>query len=166
MRHREKCRVSCVVATKDGSWKNANLSELVVSALWHHSPVVEEAVIPILRAADAEVAVGWYARLGFRKESEHRFAPGLPAFVTVARGSIHLFLSEHTGDARPATLIHLQVTNVDAIAAEFGVGPEDEPLGPRDQVERPGRQSRAHRNATFVSRAPSSEAATEEQGPT
>jgi len=96
-------------------------------ALWDHIPGVDEAVIPILRVADAEVAVAWYARLGFRKESEHRFAPGLPAFVTVVRGSIRLFLSEHTGDARPDTLIYLQVTNVDALAAEFGVAPEDEP---------------------------------------
>jgi hypothetical protein len=60
---------------------------------------VDEEVVPILRVADASAAIAWYARLGFLKESEHRFAPGLPAFVTVARGSVRLFLSEHTGDA-------------------------------------------------------------------
>jgi hypothetical protein len=38
---------------------------------------VEEEVVPILRVADAIVATAWYTRLGFLKESEHRFAPGL-----------------------------------------------------------------------------------------
>jgi len=37
---------------------------------------VDEAVIPILRVADASVAVAWYARLGFSRESEHCFGPG------------------------------------------------------------------------------------------
>ncbi len=46
---------------------------------------VDEEVVPILRAADASVAVAWYARLAFSKESKHRFAPRFPAFVTIAR---------------------------------------------------------------------------------
>src|SRR5919198_5853948 len=81
---------------------------------------VEEAVIPILRVADANRAVAWYERIGFTKESEHRFGPGMPAFVTVARGSVRLFLSEHTRDARPHTLIYLRVRDVEAIAAALG----------------------------------------------
>jgi hypothetical protein len=89
--------------------------------------MVEEEVVPILRVADAEVAVGWYARLGFVKRSEHRFGPGMPAFVEVARGRAKLFLSEHTGDARPDTLVYLRVPDVDALAAEFGVEVEDQP---------------------------------------
>ena len=88
---------------------------------------VEEAVIPILRVADANRAVAWYARLGFTKESEHRFGPGLPAFVTIARGSVRLFLSEHTGDARPDTLIYLRVRDDDAIGVALSVEPEDQP---------------------------------------
>jgi len=51
----------------------------------------------------------------------------MPAFVTVARGNVRLFLSEHTGDARPDTLIYLRVVGVDAIAREFDTQPEDEP---------------------------------------
>jgi Glyoxalase superfamily protein len=53
-----------------------------------------ESVIPILRVADASNVVAWYARLGFHKESEHRFGPGMPAFVMVARGNVRIFLSE------------------------------------------------------------------------
>ncbi|MGW1073047.1 glyoxalase superfamily protein [Streptomyces sp. NPDC002537] len=82
---------------------------------------MDEEVIPILRVEDAATAVGWYARLGFAKQWEHRFEPGLPAFVEVARGRVRLFLSEHRGDARPDTLVYLRVSDVDAVAAEFGV---------------------------------------------
>jgi hypothetical protein len=33
---------------------------------------------------------------------------------------MRLYLSEHLGDARPDTLLHLNVANIDAIAVEFG----------------------------------------------
>jgi catechol 2,3-dioxygenase-like lactoylglutathione lyase family enzyme len=88
---------------------------------------MDEEAIPILRVADAAAAVAWYGRLGFAKEWEHRFEPGLPAFVSVARGRVRLFLSEHRGDARPDTLVYLRVGDVDAIATEFGVAVEQAP---------------------------------------
>jgi hypothetical protein len=40
-----------------------------------------EYVAPIMRVADANAAVTWYERLGFVKEWEHRFRPGLPLYV-------------------------------------------------------------------------------------
>jgi catechol 2,3-dioxygenase-like lactoylglutathione lyase family enzyme len=88
---------------------------------------MDEQVIPILRVEDAAAAVAWYGRLGFTKQWEHRFEPGLPAFVEVARGQLRLFLSEHTGDARPDTLVYMRVSDVEAIAAEFGAHVEDAP---------------------------------------
>ncbi len=88
---------------------------------------MSQEVIPILRVASAERAVEWYAQLGFTKEWEHRFEPGLPAFVSVARGPMRLFLSEHHGDARPDTLLYLRVGDVDAVAAEFGMAVEEAP---------------------------------------
>jgi len=57
-------------------------------------------VIPVLRVADAFSAVQWYERLGFEKQWEHQFEPGVPWFVAVARGPVRLYLSEHSGDAR------------------------------------------------------------------
>jgi hypothetical protein len=45
---------------------------------------MHEEVIPILHVADAAAAVRWYERLGFARQWEHRFEPGLPAFVEVA----------------------------------------------------------------------------------
>ncbi|MFI9630459.1 glyoxalase superfamily protein [Streptomyces sp. NPDC052042] len=88
---------------------------------------MDEEVIPILHVKDAAVAVAWYDRLGFIQQWEHRFEPGLPAFVEVARGRVRLFLSEHNGDARPDTLVYLRVRDVDAIADEFGVQAEVAP---------------------------------------
>ncbi|MFB9854467.1 glyoxalase superfamily protein [Micromonospora andamanensis] len=90
---------------------------------------MDEEVIPILRVEDASAAVGWYERLGFAWQWEHRFEPELPAFVEVARGGVRLFLSEHEGDARPDTLVYLRVRDVDAVAAEFGVPVEEAPWG-------------------------------------
>ncbi|MES9805953.1 glyoxalase superfamily protein [Streptomyces cinereoruber] len=86
-----------------------------------------EEAIPVLRVEDAAAAVAWYGRLGFVRQWEHRFEPGFPAFVEVARGAVRLFLSEHTGDARPGTLVYLRVRDVDAVASEFGVRVEDAP---------------------------------------
>jgi catechol 2,3-dioxygenase-like lactoylglutathione lyase family enzyme len=96
-----------------------------------------EEVIPILRVADAENAVSWYERLGFEKQWEHRFEPGFPAFVSVARGGMRLFLSEHEGDARPDTLLHIWVDDVDAVGAEFGVSPEEQPWGREIELRDP-----------------------------
>jgi catechol 2,3-dioxygenase-like lactoylglutathione lyase family enzyme len=87
---------------------------------------MEAEVVPILRVADADAAVSWYERLGFTKQSEHRFEPGCPAFVSIARDGARLFLSEHRGDARPDTLVGLFVSDVDAVVAEFG-RPDGEP---------------------------------------
>jgi catechol 2,3-dioxygenase-like lactoylglutathione lyase family enzyme len=90
---------------------------------------MDEDVIPILRVADAAAAVAWYGRLGFVQEWVHRFEPGFPAFVSVARGTVRLYLSEHTGDARPDTLLYLRLRNLDPVAAEFGVPVEEAPWG-------------------------------------
>ncbi len=90
--------------------------------------MVEE-VIPVLRVADAVAAATWYERLGFTKQWEHRFEPGMPAFVSIACGHVRLFLSEHQGDARPDTLIHLVAGDIDAIVAEFGRPAGDPPYG-------------------------------------
>jgi catechol 2,3-dioxygenase-like lactoylglutathione lyase family enzyme len=88
---------------------------------------MDEEVIPILRVKDAAAAVAWYQRLGFQKEWEHRFGPHLPAFVSIARGNVRLFLSEHTGDARPDTLVYMRAKDVFAIAKEFQTAVHDQP---------------------------------------
>ena len=92
---------------------------------------MDEEVIPVLHVDDAARAVAWYERLGFLKEWEHQFEPGFPLFVSVARGDVRLYLSEHTGDARPNTLIHLYVKDVDGVSQEFGIPVNEEGLAGR-----------------------------------
>lgn len=81
-------------------------------------PIPEE-IVPILHVRNAREAAEWYAKLGFEVEGEHRFSPGLPLYLFLARGSIHLHLSEHKGDARPDTLLYFYVHDVDQIATAF-----------------------------------------------
>lgn len=88
---------------------------------------MDEQVIPILRMRDAAASVAWYRRIGFEKEWEHRFEPHLPAFVSIARGNMRLFLSEHTGDARPDTLVYVWVKDVFAVASEFQTKVKEQP---------------------------------------
>lgn len=88
--------------------------------------------MPVLHVEDAARAVGWYARLGFSKEWEHQFEPGFPWFVSVTRGQVRLYLSEHKGDARPNTLIHLYVNDIEAVSDEFGIAIDEAGLAGRE----------------------------------
>ena len=88
--------------------------------------------MPVLHVEDAGRAVLWYERLGFRKEWEHQFEQGLPCFVSIARGDVRLYLSEHKGDARPDTLIHLYVRDIDAVSQEFDTPVDEEGLAGRE----------------------------------
>jgi catechol 2,3-dioxygenase-like lactoylglutathione lyase family enzyme len=93
---------------------------------------VEEEVVPVLYVEGADRAVAWYERLGFSKEWEFQFEPGFPWFVSIARGRMRLYLSEHRGDARPNTLIHLFVNDIDSVSQEFGVVVDEDGLAGRE----------------------------------
>lgn len=93
---------------------------------------MDEAVVPVLYVENAARAVEWYERLRFEKQWEHQFEPGFPLFVSIARGNVRLYLSEHKGDARPDTLIHLYVNDIDAVSQEFGVPVDEEGLAGRE----------------------------------
>lgn len=88
---------------------------------------MHEQIIPILHVANAAKAVAWYTRLDFHQEWEHRFEPHLPAFVSIARGTARIFLSEHKGDARADTLVYLWVCDVFSIAKDFQVEVSEQP---------------------------------------
>jgi hypothetical protein len=89
--------------------------------------LMNEQLIPIRHVADAASAAAWYQRLGFQKEWEHRFEPHLPAFVSIAKDAVRMFLSEHKGDARPDTPVYLWVQNVFPIAKDFQVKVDEQP---------------------------------------
>lgn len=93
---------------------------------------MDEQIVPVMYVEEAARAVAWYERLGFRKQWEHQFEPGFPWFVSVARGSVRLYLSEHKGDALPNTLIYLYVDDIDAVSKEFSVPVDEEGLAGRE----------------------------------
>jgi catechol 2,3-dioxygenase-like lactoylglutathione lyase family enzyme len=78
-----------------------------------------EELVPILHVTDAAETAKWYARLGFVVEGEHRFAADFPLYMFLRRKQNALHLSEHTGDARPNSLLYLYVDAIDPIATEF-----------------------------------------------
>lgn len=88
-----------------------------------------EELVPIFRVKDARLTAKWYSRLGFEAVGEHRFAPGLPLYLFLERGHIHLHLSEHKGDACPNTLVYFYVHDIDAVAREFDVEIRAQPWG-------------------------------------
>lgn len=84
-------------------------------------------MVPIFRVRNAAEAAEWYRRWGFTVTGEHRFAPNLPCYMFLERHGVELHLSEHTGDARPGTLVYFWVDDVDSVATEFGVEIEEQP---------------------------------------
>ena len=78
---------------------------------------------------DGRVAQSWYERLGFVVIGEHRFEPGLPLYVFLRRDGIDLHLSEHLGDAPPASVAYFYVDDVDFIAAQLDPGVRAQPWG-------------------------------------
>jgi hypothetical protein len=99
---------------------------------------MDEEVIPNLLVGDVTAAVGGCERPGFTQEWEHRFEPGFPAFAEVARGRVRLFLSEHTGDARPDTPVCLHANDVDTGTAEFGAQMNRAPWAREVELRDPG----------------------------
>ncbi len=93
---------------------------------------MDEQIVPVMYVENAARAVAWYERLGFRKQWEHQFEPGFPWFISVVRGRVRLYLSEHKGDALPNTLIHLYVDDIDTVSEEFGVPVDEEGLAGRE----------------------------------
>lgn len=91
------------------------------------SPVFEE-TIPYLRVSDARAAAAWYRRLGFQKEWEHQFGADFPVTISIAlngRPGTRVFLSEHTGDATPDSLLYVRFADVAAVASEFDAEVQD-----------------------------------------
>jgi len=87
----------------------------------------QEELVPILHVKDARRTADWYKRLGFIVEGEHQFAPDLPYYLFLRRGSEALHLSEHTGDAKPGSLVYLYAHDIEDISREFDVGIKVQP---------------------------------------
>ena len=96
---------------------------------------------PILRIFDEALARAFYLDyLGFAVVFEHRFEPGMPLYMGVARDACTLHLSEHHGDASPGAALRIEVADLDGLLAELLARPyrplrpaiERMPWGTRD----------------------------------
>ena len=97
---------------------------------------------PILRIFDEALARDYYlGYLGFTVVFEHRFGPGMPLYMGVARGACALHLSEHHGDASPGASMRIEVVDLDGLQTELAARPfrhlppptiETMPWGTRD----------------------------------
>jgi catechol 2,3-dioxygenase-like lactoylglutathione lyase family enzyme len=82
--------------------------------------------VPVLRVTDADASATWYTRLGFTEQFRHRFEPGFPLYVGIARDGAVLHLSEHTGDANRNSSVYLYVPDAVGLAAACGVNLSDD----------------------------------------
>ncbi|MPQ56113.1 glyoxalase superfamily protein [Duganella sp. FT27W] len=81
-------------------------------------------VTPLLRVFDEEKARAFYIDyLGFTRDWEHRFEPGMPLYQQVSRGACVLHLTEHHGDCCPGAAIRVTVDDIDALHAELAAKP-------------------------------------------
>ena len=79
-----------------------------------------ERCVPTLRVRDASAACQYFCdQLGFAKDWEHRFEPGLPLFVSVSRDGVSLHLSEHTGDGPLQVRVYVYVQDPEALFAQL-----------------------------------------------
>ncbi len=78
-------------------------------------------LVPFFRVRDAEASARWYERLGFVVTARHRYAEDLPLFIAIERDGVLIYLSEHLGDAPPASLAYLHIDDVDSLAASLGL---------------------------------------------
>lgn len=81
------------------------------------------AAIPVLRVGDGERARDFYVRnLGFGVVFEHRFEPGMPLYLRVARGDARIDLSEHLGDGDGSAAVWIPVADVEALRDDVASG--------------------------------------------
>ena len=79
-----------------------------------------ERCVPTLRVADADASARYFCEcLGFRRDWEHRFEPGLPLFVSVSRDGVALHLSEHEGDGPREVRVYVYVDDAEGLHEEL-----------------------------------------------
>lgn len=95
-------------------------------------------VIPALRITDYDKSKAFYIDgLGFQIDSEHRFEPHFPVFMTISRDDLKLYLTQHTGDCQPGGLVFLLVPDVDAFYEEItarGIKTQSSPKNLEDRL--------------------------------
>lgn len=94
--------------------------------------------VPVLRVQEAALAYPFYLDfLGFVREWEHRFEPGMPVYARIRRGDTVLDLSEHHGDGTPGSVVWIPVADVAGLRRELVTRPTA-PVRPGIDADAPG----------------------------
>jgi uncharacterized glyoxalase superfamily protein PhnB len=81
--------------------------------------VMNPQCVPFLQVTDASVSSSFYCEvLGFQKEWEYQPDADAPAFVSVRRENIRLFLTEHP-ESSVGALLYCYVEDVDRFCQEI-----------------------------------------------
>ena len=96
-------------------------------------------VVPVLRVADAERSLEFYAdQLGFRETSRYQAEPDLPLVISIARGGAALMLSEHA-EVPAGVVVYIHTHELDTVFHELAargitleLAPTDMPWGMRE----------------------------------
>lgn len=99
-------------------------------------------VVPILKVADIDVSLAFYATLGFAVDFRYAATPTGPYYAGISRDGVQVHLSTHPGDGVFGTAVYCYVDDVDALFRELigrGLtvpGNPDSPVedGPVDQT--------------------------------
>ena len=87
-------------------------------------PFSVDSTMPVLRSFDEAKARAFYVDwLGFTVAWEHRFEPGMPLYMEVARDGLALHLTEHHGDGSPGAAVFLRCRALRAFHAEITARP-------------------------------------------
>lgn len=112
------------LGNEDPSFTHSRALEIVAHQLgltdWNTAAAVLAAgsgpAIPILRIQDEQIAREFYLQyLEFTVEWEHRFEPGMPLYLRIARSATKIDLSEHHGDGTPGSATWIRVADVRAL---------------------------------------------------
>ncbi|XYD12357.1 glyoxalase superfamily protein (plasmid) [Methylobacterium sp. NMS12] len=122
-------RLRAALAARDCAVPHAAALELVAAGLgyddWNTACAVLDRdaddgprfleAVPVLRIFDEAKAREFDCGfLGFTPGFEHRFEPGLPLYMEVARAGLRLHLSEHHGDASPGSTVFVPMRGIRA----------------------------------------------------
>ncbi|MGE8130499.1 glyoxalase superfamily protein [Methylobacterium sp. NPDC080182] len=122
-------RLRAALAARDLAVPHAAALELVATGLgyddWNTACAVLDRdaddgprfleAVPVLRIFDESKARAFYCGfLGFTPGFEHRFEPGLPLYMEVARAGLRLHLTEHHGDATPGSTVFVPMRGIRA----------------------------------------------------
>ena len=114
-----------------------------------------ESAMPLLHVSNAQSAVEFYARLGFRIEYAHGpvVSPASPhadpCYMALSRDDVWIILSSFSGDGVAGGVVNFHLDDVDALYDEFAtaeipvdVAPVDQTWGTREMYVRdPDRNS-------------------------